>query len=351
MSHSTKLEIDLRSDTVTKPCAAMRSAMAAAEVGDDVFGDDPTVNELQEKTAALLGKEAALLTPSGSMANQIAIRVHCARGEEFICEASCHIHIYEQGGFAQLSGAIARPIHGQYGAIELSQLPAYISAPDDHVCRTKLLTLENTHNRGGGTVQSLENVKSLCAWASSNGLSTHLDGARLFNSIVASGISAQDWAAPFDSVNICFSKGLGAPVGSAIAGSRDFIREARRVRKLFGGGMRQAGILAAGAIYALENNVQRLAIDHQHAQMLAQAASQIQGLQLDPNPQTNIVIVRIDPQVATPQQFVASLQKMGIGVVPFGPQHVRMVTHLDVSTAQIERVCESLGKALRDSRA
>jgi threonine aldolase len=285
-----KFEVDLRSDTVTKPCAPMRAAMAFAVVGDDVFGGDPTVNALQEQVADMLGKEAALFTPSGSMANQIAIRLHCGRGEEFFCEASCHINIYEQGGFAQLSGAIARPIVGRNGVIELEQLPGHLPALDDHCCRWKLLALENTHNRGGGSIQPFENVKSLCAWAKRLGLSTHLDGARLFNAVVASGISAKQWSEGFDSVNVCFSKGLGAPLGSAIVGSRDFIREARRVRKLFGGGMRQVGIVAAGALYALNHNIERLAEDHQHAQLLAEAVRQIEGLQLEPPPQTNIVI-------------------------------------------------------------
>lgn len=341
-----KLEVDLRSDTVTKPSVAMRTAMANAEVGDDVFGDDPSVNALQEQVADLLGKEAALFTPSGSMANQIALRLHCGRGEEFFCEASCHINIYEQGGFSQLSAAIARPIVGRYGVIELSQLPAALPALDDHVCRSKLLTLENTHNRGGGIVQPIENVKGLCAWAKNQGLATHLDGARLFNAAVASGISAKQWSEPFDSVNVCFSKGLGAPVGSAIIGSRDYIREARRVRKLFGGGMRQVGILAAGALYALNHNIPRLAEDHHHAQLLAQAVQQIAGLHLDPPPQTNIVIVRVDPQLGTPQQMTAAMSHRGIGIVPFGPAHVRMVTHLDISTAQVHQACEALQQAV-----
>jgi threonine aldolase len=276
------------------------------------------------------------------MANQIAIRIHCARGEEFFCEASCHINIYEQGGFAQLSGAIARTIPGRNGVIQLDQLPVALPTVDDHSCRCKLLTLENTHNRGGGTVQPLENMQALCAWAKRLGLSTHLDGARLFNAVVASGVPAKWWAEGFDSVNVCFSKGLGAPLGSAIVGSRDFIREARRVRKLFGGGMRQIGIVAAAAMYALQHNIDRLAEDHQHAQRLAQAVNQIEGLQLDPPPQTNIVIIHIDPSLATPQQLTAELQRLGVGVVPFGPQHIRMVTHLDVSAHDVRRACEAL---------
>jgi threonine aldolase len=345
-----KLDVDLRSDTVTRPTAAMRSAMASADVGDDVFGDDPTVNRLQERVAELLGKEAALFTPSGSMANQIAIRLHCGRGDEFICEASCHINIYEQGGFSQLSSAIARPLVGQQGVLTLDQLPSALPPLDDHCCRLKLLTLENTHNRGGGTVQPIENLSSLCAWARQVGIATHLDGARLFNAVVASGVSASRFAEGFDSVNICFSKGLGAPMGSAIAGSREFVREARRARKLFGGGMRQVGIVAAGALYALENNIERLAEDHLHAQIIAQAVQQIQGLQLDSEPQTNIVIVRIDPELCSPQQLTATMFDMGIGIVPFGPQHVRLVTHMDVSRPQVDKACEALRQSIQKIR-
>lgn len=347
MSQATKLDVDLRSDTVTRPCAAMRAAMASAQVGDDVFGDDPTVNQLQEMVAELLGKEAALFTPSGSMANQIAVRLHCGRGDAFYCEADCHIHIYEQGGFAQLSGAIAKPISGTFGVINVAHLPNQLPALDDHVCPTTLLTIENSHNRGGGKVQPIENVQSLCLWAKSNGLATHLDGARLFNAVVASSNSARVLAEPFDSVNICFSKGLGAPVGSAIVGSRDLIREARRVRKLLGGGMRQAGILAAAAIFALENNVDRLAIDHLHAKSIADAAREVDGLSIESEPETNIVIVKVDPAIGSPQQLVSELLAVGIGVVPFGPQHIRMVTHLDIDRIQVERVCEVLPAAVR----
>lgn len=321
--------------------------MAAAEVGDDVFGADPTMNAFQDKVAELLGKEAALFTPSGSMANQIAIRLHCGRGEEFICESSCHIQLYEQGGFSQLSGAVAKPIAGTFGVIHPDQLPSQLPPLDDHVCRTKLLTIENTHNRGGGKVQPLENVRALCAWARRNGLATHLDGARLFNAVVASGVSARDWAEPFDTVNVCFSKGLGAPVGSAIVGSKEMIREARRVRKLLGGGMRQIGLLAAAANYALDHNIQRLEVDHHHAKLLAAAASAIEGLTVELQPETNIVIVRVATQLGSPSGLVAALQRWGIGAVPFGPQHIRMVTHLDINRQQIDRVCESLPLAVK----
>ncbi len=323
--------IDLRSDTVTQPSAEMRAAMASAEVGDDVIGSDPTVEELQDYVAGLLGKQAALYMPSGSMTNQIAIRLHCNRGDEFLCEADCHVYNYEQAAFAQLSGIVARTIQGTHGILQPEQVLGKIRPAGDHMVRTSLLTLENTHNRGGGTIQPLEHVQSLCRWAKENGLATHLDGARLFNAVAATGIDAKTWAAGFDSVSICFSKGLGAPVGSALIGSADFIQQARRARKLFGGGMRQVGIIAAGALYAIKHHRQDLGQDHEHAQCLAQAIAGLPGLSLDPAPQTNIVVVHIDPALGTSSSFAAQLDALGVGVLPFGPQHIRLVTHRDVN--------------------
>jgi threonine aldolase len=346
MIPTKKFEIDLRSDTVTRPGAAMRTAMASAEVGDDVFGDDPSVLALQEQIAGMLGKEAALFTPSGSMANQIAIRLHCRLGDEFLCEANCHIQLYEQGGYSQLSGAVSKPIIGKHGVLELSQLPTQPPPEEDHLCRLKLLALENTHNRGGGTVQPLETVQALCQRAKQWDIATHLDGARLFNAVIESGVSAQTWAANFDTVNICFSKGLGAPVGSALVGSREQMREAKRIRKLFGGGMRQVGLLAAAASYALNHHIDRLAEDHANAKLLAQAIEQVEGLRLDPAPQTNIVICHVDPALTTPLHLVTALQELNIGIFPFGPEHVRFVTHLDVSVKQTQRVCQVLPQAL-----
>lgn len=336
------IAIDLRSDTVTKPSPEMRSAMMAAEVGDDVIGSDPTVEALQEFTADLLGKEAALFMPSGSMTNQIAIRLHCQRGDEFLCEADCHVYNYEQAAFAQLSGVVARTIQGVNGILEPHQLQGKIRPEGDHLVRTALVCLENTHNRGGGTIQPLEHVEQICSWAHQNGLTTHLDGARLFNAVAETGIEVQRWAAGFDSVSVCFSKGLGAPIGSALAGSRDFIRDARRARKLFGGGMRQVGIIAAGALYGLQHNRQRLREDHEHAQMLAAAVERAEGLQLDPAPQTNIVVVRVDPALGTSAEFTQRLLQHGVGVLPFGPQHIRLVTHLDVDRTQIEQASHIL---------
>ncbi|MBX3423268.1 MAG: PLP-dependent transferase [Pirellulaceae bacterium] len=336
------LAVDLRSDTVTKPCAAMRQAMASAIVDDDALGGDPTVDALQQRVAELLGKEAALFMPSGSMSNQIAVRLHCGRGDEFLCEANCHIYNYEQAAFAQLSGVVARTIPGIHGLMQPEQLADLIRPPADNLVRTTLVTLENTHNRGGGAVLPLDNVQAICRWAQDHGLATHLDGARLFNAVAATGIDAHVWSKSFDSVSICFSKGLGAPIGSALAGSQAFIRQARRARRLFGGGMRQVGVIAAAALYALEHNRQRIVEDHRHAQILADAIRNIDGVQLDPQPQTNIVIVKIAPQLGTATTLAAALKQHGIGVSQVGPQHIRFVTHLDVTEQQIHQASETL---------
>lgn len=330
--------IDLRSDTVTKPTPAMRAAMAAAEVGDDVIDRDPTCERLQEMTAALLGKEAALFMPSGSMSNQIAVRIHCKPGDEFLCDAGCHIYNYEQAAFAQLSGISARTIEGEYGVLRPEQFVGTIRPEADHMVRTRLVCLENTHNRGAGRIQPLENVERICAWARESGLRTHLDGARLFNAVAATGISAQEWSRHFDTVSVCFSKGLGAPVGSALAGPRDVIREARRHRKLFGGGMRQAGILAAAACYALERHCERLVEDHANAQRLAEAVRQSPGLTLQPERiDTNIVIFRVDPALGTAGQFVERLRAAGVLVLAISAAQIRAVTHLDVDEAGVQR--------------
>ncbi|MBI3838100.1 MAG: aminotransferase class I/II-fold pyridoxal phosphate-dependent enzyme, partial [Planctomycetia bacterium] len=240
--------LDFRSDTVTKPTPEVCAAMAQAVVGDDVFDEDPTIHALQRQIADTLGKEAAVFVPSGSMSNQIGVRLHCGPGDEFICDAGCHIYNYEQGAYAQLSGVAARTVEGQGGVMRLEQLTGLIRGDNEHLVRTRLVCLENTHNRGAGRIQPYDVVESICTWAHRNGLATHLDGARLFNAVVATGIEARRWAQHFDTVSVCFSKGLGAPVGSALIGPRDLIRTARRHRKLFGGGMRQAGILAAAAL-------------------------------------------------------------------------------------------------------
>jgi len=330
----------------------MRAAIAGADVGDDVIGSDPTVEALQDFVADLLGKEASLFMPSGSMTNQIAIRLHCQPGDEFLCEADCHVYNYEQAAFAQLSGIVARTIQGINGVLEPEQLLGKIRPSGDHMVQTKLVCLENTHNRGGGTIQPLENVDAICDWAHENALATHLDGARLFNAVAATGIDAMRWSQGFDSVSVCFSKGLGAPVGSALAGTREFIQRARRARKLFGGGMRQVGILAAGALYAVQHNLERLTEDHANAKLLAEAVKKSPGLSLDPEPDTNIVVVRIDPALGSSNSFCRELAGEGIGALPFGPSHLRFVTHLDVTREQVAsagKVLEKLTNMLVES--
>ncbi len=334
--------IDLRSDTVTRPSAAMRAAMAAAEVGDDVFGEDPTVRRLEERIAAMMGKETALFVPSGTMGNQLGVRVHCQAGDEFLCESNCHIVFYEQGAYAQLFGITAQTVDGDHGILQVEQLIGRIRpANNDHYVRTRLVCLENTHNRGAGSIQPYDTVAEICGWAADNDLARHLDGARLFNAVVATGIPAADWAGHFDTVSVCFSKGLGAPVGSALCGPADLIRKARRHRKALGGGMRQAGIIAAGALYALEHNIGRLAEDHANARILANTIRQTPGLRLNPeNIDTNIVIFEIDPELGTAAAFSARLRDEGLWMNAMGPQRLRAVTHLDVSQQQVERAAK-----------
>jgi threonine aldolase len=335
--------VDLRSDTVTRPSAAMRQAIAEAEVGDDVAGEDPTVNRLEARIAEMLGKEAAVFVPSGTMGNQIAVRLHCQPGDEFLCEANCHIHNYEQGAYAQLFGIAVQPIEGEYGVLRVEQLVDRIRPENDHSVRTRLVCLENTHNRGGGRVQPFDAVSEICGWAADNGLARHLDGARLFNAVVATGIPAADWAAMFDTVSVCFSKGLGAPVGSALCGPAELIQRARRLRKVLGGAMRQAGIIAAGALYALEHNIQRLAEDHEKAQVLAEAIRARPGLTLEPEQvDTNIVIFRVAEELGTAADLCTRLRDRGVLVYDIGRQRVRAVTHLDVSRDEVQRAAETL---------
>jgi threonine aldolase len=339
---------DFRSDTVTLPTPAMRAAMAAAPVGDDVWGEDPSVIELQERVAALLGKEAALFVPSGTMANLIATRLHCRPGDAMICEAESHIHYYEQGGYAQVNGVSARALPGKNGLLQLAQLEALREDDDPHFPRTRLLCLENTHNRGGGRIQPYDLLASLCGWARRRGLRTHLDGARLWNAAVASGIAVEKWSQHFDTVYVCFSKGLGAPVGSALAGERDLIREAVRHRKLFGGGMRQAGILAAGAIYALEHHVERLAEDHANAQKLAAGLREIPGVRLDPETvETNLIFFHLQPGPLTASDLIERLRRRGILCGKSGQYAIRAVTHLDVTAADVQQAIEAVAAEVR----
>ncbi len=334
--------IDLRSDTVTRPSEAMRMAMAHAEVNDDVIDVDPTVDRLQKTIAELLGKEAAMFMPSGTMTNQVAVRLHCRPGDEFLCEAGCHIFKYEQGAFAQLSGLVAHTVPADEHLLKLHQLQGLVNPDNEHAVRTRLVCLENTHNRGGGRVMPWEDVEAICSWAHENGLVTHLDGARLFNAVVQSGIPADQWAGHFDTISICFSKGLGAPVGSALVGDAEMVHDMRRHRKVFGGGMRQSGIIAAGALYALEHNIERLADDHAAAGEIATAAGCCGNLQLEPAVvDTNIVIFRIDSTQNSPAaKFCDQLRQQGVWMLPFSDEHVRAVTHLDVTLEQCQRAGE-----------
>jgi threonine aldolase len=330
--------IDLRSDTVTKPTPGMRRAMAEAEVGDDVFGDDPTVKRLEARTAELLGKEAAVFVPSGTMANQIGIGVNTQPGDELLCADTSHVYVWEAGGIARLSGVTARTFEGDRGLLTFDQLRYAIRPADDvHYVRTRLVCLENTQNRGGGRIHPINGIAEIARWAREHNLAMHLDGARLMNAVVGSGSPAHEWARYFETVSICYSKGLGAPIGSALAGSADSIRRARRLRKLFGGGMRQVGIIAAAALYALEHHIERLAADHAHAQVLASAFCDTEGFSLESGPvETNLVWVAVNPSMGTGAEVAAYLGSRGILVSVPAPQVIRACTHLDVTAEQTE---------------
>ena len=337
--------IDLRSDTVTKPTPAMRQAMASAPVGDDVFSDDPTVTALERRTAGVLGKPAAVYMPSGTMTNQIAIRAHTEPGDEIIIEATAHPYFYECGAPAAVSGVMCRLIEGDHGIFTAQQVKAALRPKNIHFPPTKLLCVENTHNRGGGIVWPIETIAQVTDIARQAGLKTHLDGARLWNAVAATGISEAQYAAHFDSVSVCFSKGLGAPVGSALGGSEDFIQRARRFRKMLGGGMRQAGIIAAGALYALENHRVRLADDHANAKRFAQALAQLPGIRIDlPLVQTNIVF--FDVTTISAQQFADKLCHHQVLIGPAGPNTLRAVTHLDISSEQTDQALDAIKQVL-----
>ena len=324
----------------------MRKAMAEAEVGDDVFGDDPTVRELERTTAELLGKEAALFVPSGTMGNELAVRMHASSGDEIIVEASSHIFSAEAGAPAALSGVTCRLIQGKQGIFTASDLLGVLRQPDVHYAPQKLVCVENTHNVGAGKVWPLETLAELAAAAHQRGLAVHMDGARLWNAAAASGISEKQYASHCDTASVCFSKGLGAPVGSALVGSADQIARARRFRKMWGGGMRQAGIIAAGALYALRHHRARMAEDHANARKLAEGLSQIPGVELLGAPfETNIVRFRIPDRSAA--DIVAALKSRGVLILSTGADSMRAVTHLQVSAADIEEVLGKFSQVLR----
>jgi threonine aldolase len=339
--------IDLRSDTVTKPTPAMRKAMAEAEVGDDVFGEDPTVNALQEKVANLLGKEAALFVPSGTMANQLSIKSHTEPGDEVIIESSSHAYNFEGGAGAALSGVQFQCLKGVRGILEASQIEEAIRPADHHFSVTRLVCLENTHNRGCGSIFPLEKMAEIYRLAKSRGLLVHLDGARLWNASVAAGIRPHEYAQWADSVSVCLSKGLGSPIGSLVAGSKPFIDCVHRFRKMFGGGMRQVGIIAAAGIYALDHHIERLKEDHQNAKRLAVGLKEFKGVSVEPrHVETNIVIFDIANTSITAVEVAEAMKKQGVLIHAFGKTQIRLVTHLDVTAEDIEKALKTFEKIL-----
>jgi len=337
--------IDLRSDTVTKPTPAMRKAMAEAEVGDDVYAEDPTVNALQEKVAKILGKEASIFVPSGTMANQLAIKSHTQPGDEVIIEAASHSYNFEGGASAVLSAVQFYCLQGNRGILESSQIEEAIR-PDGHYYPvTRLICLENTHNRGGGSVYPIQRIAEISRFAKSRGLLVHLDGARLWNASVASGIKPQEYAQWADSVSVCLSKGLGAPIGSLVAGTTTFVDRVHRFRKMFGGGMRQVGIIAAAGIYALDHHIDRLKEDHQNAKRLVLGLKEIRGISIDPEEvETNILIFDVAGTGMTPLQVYDAMKKEGVLIHASGKTQIRLVTHLDVSKEDIEVALKAFRK-------
>ena len=335
--------IDFRSDTVTKPSKEMMDAMFSAPVGDDVFSEDPTINELQQFTAKMFGKEDALFCSSGTQTNQIAINVHVQPGSEVICHEESHIYKYEGGGIAKNSGASVRLLQGDRGRLTVDSIAKWVNPDDVHFPTTQLVSLEDTANRGGGAIYDFTEIQKIKKFCVANNLPLHLDGARLMNALVETKIDPKVYAAEFDSISLCLSKGLGAPVGSVLIGTKDFIKKARRVRKVFGGGMRQAGIIAAGGLFALKNNFDRLLIDHQHARQLEQTLNQLIWVKEVISVETNIVVAIIN-NPSKRDEIISKLAEQGVRVMAFGEGMLRLVTHLDVSSNEINQTCEILRK-------
>jgi threonine aldolase len=333
--------IDLRSDTVTKPTIEMKSFMMDAKLGDDVFEDDPSVRHLEDMAASLFGKEAGLFCPSGTMTNQIALMTHLKPGDEVICSRESHIYNYEGGGIARNAGASVRLIERKTGLLTVSDIADNINPDDVHQPVTKLVALENTCNRGGGNCYDINEIKAIKEFCDKIGLPVHLDGARLFNAIVKKDHSAEDYGACFDSISICLSKGLGAPLGSLLLGDAHFIKIARRNRKVLGGGMRQVGIVASAGTYALNHHVDRLKDDHEHAQIIANALANCSWINQVLDVETNIIVASLKDDFE-PLKFLHKLEDDGVLAIPFGKGKIRMVTHLDVSSENVEKVVESL---------
>jgi threonine aldolase len=346
MPNASPIDVDLYSDTVTRPTPEMRRFMCEADVGDEQKHEDPTVNLLQEMVADLLGKAAAVFLPSGTMCNEIALRVHCRPGEEMLAHHTAHPIHFESGGPAALAGVNVRPLDGPRGQFDAATLENGIRPDSRHFPRSRLVWVEQTSNLGGGSIWPLERVGAVTEVARRHRLATHLDGARLLNAVVASGVAAREWAAPFDSAWIDFTKGLGAPVGAALAGSRDFIAEAWRLKQQMGGAMRQAGIIAAGGVYALRHHIKRLAEDHANARRLAEGLAALPGIAVDPaTVETNLVFFELTGRLDA-AAFVERLLARGVRMGALGPRTVRAVTHLDVSAAQIERALAAAGEAV-----
>lgn len=336
--------IDFRSDTVTKPTQEMLDAMITAPVGDDVFQEDPTVNELEQYAANMFGMEAGLFCASGTQTNQVAINVHVQPGGEVITNVDSHVYKYEGGGIARNSGASVRLIHGNRGRLTVEDVSQWINNPEDvHLPLTQLVSLEDTSNRGGGAIYDFEEIKRISKFCKENGLPLHLDGARVMNALVENGVDIKEYGAQFDSISICLSKGLGAPVGSVLIGSKDFIYRSRRVRKVFGGGMRQAGIIAAGGLYALKNNVGRLKEDHANARILESTLNGLGWVKEVIPADTNIVVAILN-DASKRDVIINQLADNNVKIMAFGPGMLRFVTHLDISKSDIDRTVELLKK-------
>ena len=333
--------IDFRSDTVTKPTQAMRDAMFTAPVGDDVFQDDPTINELEAYAADMFGMEASIYCASGTQTNQIAINLHVQPGGEVITHQESHIYKYEGGGIARNSGASVRLLQGDRGRLSVDSIEKWINPDDIHLPITQLVSLEDTTNRGGGAIYDFEEIKKISNFCRKNNLPLHLDGARLMNAMAENNVDLKTYAAEFDSISLCLSKGLGAPVGSLLIGKKDFIYKARRVRKVFGGGMRQAGIIAAGGLYALKNNVTRLTKDHSNARALEAAFNELEWVMEVPKVDTNIVVVILKDE-SKRDEIISELANQEIKVMAFGPGMIRLVTHLDVSKDEIDQTITTI---------
>jgi threonine aldolase len=333
--------IDLRSDTVTRPSKAMLEAMFSAKVGDDVFQDDPTVNALEEKAAAIMGKEAAIFCPSGTMTNQIAVNIHTRPGDEIICHKHSHVYYYEGGAMMHNSGISVCLLDGERGQINAADIAAHINPDDIHRPITSLVEVENTMNKGGGSVYRYSDLADIARVCRENNLKYHLDGARLFNALAETGESPVKYAELFDSLSICLSKGLGAPIGSLLIGDKVFIKRARRVRKVFGGAMRQVGYLAAAGIFALDNNISRLKEDHTRARYIGAVLEKMPYIEKVLPVETNILIFNLSKRF-TETEFLSKLEERDIHALPIGPQSVRFVTHLDFNDSMLMKVEEAL---------